>query len=101
MKSITVKELADLLSSNDHIILIDVRWQDEWDDGHIPEAEHIPLDRVEEHIHRFKGKTVYMYCRTGGRSCSACNAFTENNIDAYNVEGGILAWKAAGYPLAH
>jgi rhodanese-related sulfurtransferase len=42
---------------------------------------------------------VVFYCRSGGRSAMATQAFSEAGYDAHNMTGGLLAWDAAGLPL--
>jgi rhodanese-related sulfurtransferase len=80
--------------------LVDVREDYEWDEGRIPGARHLPLGEVAaqaESIHR--ETPVVFYCRVGGRSAMAANAFARAGYDAYNMTGGILEWEAQGLPL--
>ena len=48
------------------------------------------LDELED----VKDRKVYLVCRSGGRSASATRLLLEAGFDAYNVEGGMLAWEA-------
>ena len=43
---------------------------------------------------------VVFYCRSGGRSAMATEAFTQAGYDAHNMAGGMLAWASAGLPIA-
>ena len=90
---ISVEELAAL---GEEVTLIDVREPDEWEQGHVPWAVHIPLGTVPEHIERFSGSPTYVICKVGGRSARACEFVAEQGRDAVNVVGGMLAWEAAG-----
>ena len=41
---------------------------------------------------------LIVYCRSGARSRQACEILAQHNFTVFNLEGGITAWKAAGYP---
>ncbi|QQR83967.1 rhodanese-like domain-containing protein [Candidatus Peregrinibacteria bacterium] len=99
MKSITTQELFKKLRSKDHFILVDVRWTDEWNSGHIPSATHVPIDQFEKNVSHWKGKTVIPYCQSGGRSSLACKILEKNHIDHFNLKGGVAQWKKEGLPL--
>ena len=82
--------------------IVDVREQNEWDAGHIPGAEHVPLATVEEIIpQRFtKDEAIVTHCRSGVRSAKAAFALKQlgfNNVAS--MAGGILAWEEAGLPI--
>ena len=82
------------------IQLIDVREDYEWDEGRIAGARHLALGELTaqaETIHR--ETPVVFYCRVGGRSAMAANAFRRAGYDAYTMTGGLLAWEARGLPL--
>jgi len=82
------------------IQLIDVREQYEWDEGRIAGARHLALGELTgqaETIHR--ETPVVFYCRVGGRSAMAANAFKRAGYEAYTMTGGLLAWEARGLPL--
>jgi rhodanese-related sulfurtransferase len=52
--------------------LVDVRTQEEFNSGSVPGAVNIPLDQLEQSLHRFKGQgTVVVFCRSGMRSSQA------------------------------
>lgn len=82
--------------------LIDVRRPDEYNDelGHIPGTELITLqtDFPEKVKHLPKDKKYLFICRSGGRSTKAAQQALLNNIrDVSNLDGGMLAWRKAGY----
>ena len=82
------------------IQLIDVREDYEWDEGRIAGARHLALGELTaqaETIHR--ETPVVFYCRVGGRSAMAANAFSRAGYEAYTMTGGLLAWEARGLPL--
>jgi rhodanese-related sulfurtransferase len=89
--------VGELLALGDEVRVIDVREQDEWDDGHIPWAIHVPLGTVPEQLEQFDGSPTYVVCRSGGRSGRACEFAAGQGVDAVNVVGGMLAWWDAGF----
>ncbi|MCQ4083219.1 rhodanese-like domain-containing protein [Streptomyces sp. RB6PN25] len=80
--------------------LLDVREPDEWAAGHAEEAVHIPMGEVVARIAEVPaGRTVHVVCRVGGRSAQVAQYLIAQGVDAVNVDGGMLAWEAAGRPL--
>lgn len=81
-------------------ILVDVRSAEEVTDMGIPGARNMPLERIETDGPDLQNyTTVYVSCRSGGRSAMAVNALHNLGItQAVNVRGGIIAWKDAGLP---
>ena len=89
--------------NHEDAVLVDVREDKEFRQGHILDAVHIPLgtlgSRMEE-LDKFKGRPVIIGCRSGSRSASACNRLRKSGFDdVYNLRGGILAWENANLPL--
>lgn len=76
--------------------LIDVRTQEEWDEGHIASALHWPLSRIEggELPPFASDKPRILYCRSGGRSSRALTLLAEKGIkDVSHLKQGFLSWK--------
>lgn len=91
MGKITTTEVKDILDNkDDNYILIDVREDYEFNEGHIPGAVNIPLGNITT-VDYSKDKTLIVYCRSGNRSNQA--AIKLKNM-GYNVKdmGGILDW---------
>jgi rhodanese-related sulfurtransferase len=80
-------------------VLLDVREDDEWDAGHVPGAVHLPLGRVAEVVHRFRGEEVLTLCRSGARSGLAAKALAAGGVNVHNVQGGMRSWLQAGLPV--
>src|SRR3954449_448589 len=85
-------------------VIVDVREQHEFDEGHIPGAVHVPRSYLEQRIEGAapdKGQHVVLYCASGNRSALA--AHTMQQLLGYeNVEsmrGGITLWKDRGYDV--
>jgi rhodanese-related sulfurtransferase len=80
--------------------VVDVREDHEWDAGRIPGARHVPLGQVTAQADSIDPDTpVVFVCRVGGRSAMAAQAFRRAGYDAYNLDGGMLAWAGRGLPL--
>jgi molybdenum cofactor guanylyltransferase len=92
---IDIPTLRDKLDAGEP--LFDVRQPDEYDQGHAPGARLVPLGEVPERVDEFPtDRTVYVICRSGGRSAKAVEHLRANGVDAVNVAGGTLAWIEAG-----
>jgi rhodanese-related sulfurtransferase len=80
--------------------LLDVREDDEWAAGHAPGARHIPLGQLGGRSSEVpRDETVYVICRSGGRSARAAQALAGAGWHAVNVAGGMQDWAAAGRPM--
>lgn len=78
-------------------VVIDVREDDEYADGHIPQARHIPLGEVVDRQSEFPvDSTFYVVCAMGGRSARAVEFLRSSGLDAVNVAGGTQEWIASG-----
>lgn len=81
-------------------IILDVREKSEFDLGHIPHSRLMPLSTMADHLqHVPRGKKLIVACRTGGRSTSAVARLQAEGIHAVNLEGGLIAWRKAGFDL--
>lgn len=81
----------------DGALLLDVREDDEWTAGHAPDAQHLPLGRIESESATIpKDRPIVAVCRVGGRSQRAAIALRSAGFDVVNLTGGMQAWAAAG-----
>ncbi len=105
MKNCSVQEFKKALesgASQSDIAFIDVCSIPEYDAHHIEGVQNIPLDELLSRTNELKDKKIiYVHCFSGGRSGLAAELLASHGIDAeiYNVEGGIIAWHEAGFPL--
>jgi rhodanese-related sulfurtransferase len=93
-------DVTDAHSAAGQNVLLDVRNADEWQAGHAPGAQWIPLgelDRARTEI--AFNKRIVCVCRSGQRSARAAEALNEWGFDAVNMTGGMRAWEAAGLPV--
>ena len=80
--------------------LVDVRRNDEWEGARLEGAKHLPLEILTSKIAEIdKDRPIVFYCHTGVRSAMATEAFAAGGYDAYNLAGGIRAWKASDLPV--
>jgi len=80
--------------------LLDVREDDEWHAGHAPEAVHVAMGTIPDRTAELPSdRTIVCICRVGGRSGAVAVALAGAGYDVRNVEGGMLAWEATGYPV--
>lgn len=86
--------------SDTTVQLLDVRSQQEYDEGHLPGAYIIDvndstfLSQVEGQLS--KDRPVAVYCRSGRRSASAARQLVKAGYQVVNLDGGIIAWKEQG-----
>ena len=74
-------------------LLLDVRDDDEWAEGFIPGAVHIPLDQLRGRLGELPDdREIIAYCRSGQRSYYACRILTQNGFRARNLSGAYLTW---------
>jgi sulfur-carrier protein adenylyltransferase/sulfurtransferase len=84
-------------------VVVDVREQDEWDEGHIPGAVHLPRGHLESRIERLapdRSRPVVVYCSAGNRSAFAAKTLGELGYeDVASLAGGFTDWKRNGFPV--
>jgi len=92
---ISVDDLAKRLPANG-VVLIDVRNDNEWNDGHIESAIHIPLGHLAERINDVPaGKPIVVHCQMGGRSSIAASLLQRlGRKNVTNLSGGYDAWSS-------
>src|SRR5437588_7093043 len=90
-----------LIEAGDPLI-VDVREQDEWDEGHIPGAIHIPRGNLESRVEQAlpdRERPVVVYCAGGSRSAFAAKTLEELGYDTvWSLAGGYTEWKRNGFP---
>lgn len=103
ISTINVHELKKRYDESPDLCLIDVREHDEWNEMHIPGALHIPKDELINKIEvkaPDRSRPIYLHCRGGVRSLYAAHSLLEMGYQTvYSVDGGIIEWATAGYPI--
>jgi rhodanese-related sulfurtransferase len=84
-------------------VWVDVRELEEWQEGHIPGAVHVPRGYLESRIENAapdKSTPVVLYCASGNRSVFAAKTLSDLGYGApYSLTGGITDWKRNGYDV--
>ena len=93
-KSISAKELNELLNSAEKIQIVDVREHFEWDICHIEGGLNIPMDLIVESLDKIsKDITTVVMCHHGVRSMNVIQYLESKGYkNLINLEGGIHAW---------
>ncbi len=90
------------LINHKNAFVLDVREPDEYKNGHLLNAQLIPLGKLKERIgelKKYKDVPIVVVCRSGNRSGTACvNLAKEGFSQAYNLTGGMMAWQKANLP---
>ena len=91
---------VELMAIYKNVSVIDVREMDEYVDGHVPGAKHIPLSLIPVRNNEMdKGAKHYVICEAGGRSAQACEFLEHQGFDVVNIAGGTGSWRMMGAPL--
>jgi rhodanese-related sulfurtransferase len=85
----------------DGAYILDVREVDEWEAGHPPGAHHVPMMTIPARIADVPAdEQVVVLCRHGHRSAQVVGFLSARGRDnVINLDGGIVAWVAAGRPI--
>lgn len=83
--------------------LLDVRTPEEFEEAHIKGSinYNVTDSTLAENLDNLnKKKPVFVYCRSGVRSMQAAELLKEHGFKVYNLAGGIIDWKAKGFPTS-
>ena len=93
--NITAAEAKQIMDSEEGYTILDVRTQEEYDEGHIPGAVLIPNTELEERAEEVltdKDQLILVYCHSGRRSKLAAKILAELGYTNIREFGGILDW---------
>ena len=93
--NITAEEAKQIMDSEEGYIILDVRTQEEYDQGHIPGAIVISHEEIAEKAEKVltdKDQLILVYCRSGRRSKLAAEALVELGYTNIKEFGGIINW---------
>ncbi len=98
MADLTQEQWSKRAAEDKDAVILDVRTQEEVDDGYIPGAVHIDFylgqGFLEEIEKLDKAKSYYVYCRSGNRSGQACALMNSRGFGrCYNLMGGMMEWE--------
>jgi len=99
-QEVDVQTVFDIQGMED-IYVLDVREQDEYDEKHIPNVNLLPMSEIQSRLDEIpKDKEVIVTCRSGNRSGQVTSFLEQNGFDnVHNMQGGIVAWEEAGFPI--
>ena len=102
-KHVDVAGAAKLIETNKDVVILDIRTEDEFKDGHLAKAVNIDyLDKTfgDKIAKLDKDKTYLVHCAAGGRSTKSLEQFKAKGFkNIYHLDGGYGAWEAAGKPV--
>ena len=90
--SISLLLIPLLVKGNDAVLIIDVRTDQEWNNGHLESAIHIPLSEIEtklETLLEHKDSEIYLYCGAGRRAEAARNILSDAGFTNLTNAGGM------------
>jgi rhodanese-related sulfurtransferase len=96
MKAVTPLEFDALGSA---VALIDVREPAELEVVRTDRAQPMPMSTLLDHLDELPGQPIYVLCHSGSRSGRVAEYLEQQGYDAYNIDGGIVEWEAAGLPV--
>ena len=100
--NVTPAEAESLLASSRDVVVVDVRTQEEFAEGHIAGARNVNFNSPNfvEKMQEFTGKKVLLHCASGGRSSRAIEALSSTSFaQLYHLNKGFNAWQEAGKPV--
>lgn len=91
---------ATRLINDSHAVVLDVREPAEFAAGHLPNARNIPMAELDKRVNDLpQGKPVLVCCASGARSGRALSLLRQGGREAFNLAGGVAAWRQAGLPV--
>jgi rhodanese-related sulfurtransferase len=96
------REIKRRLDAREKLVLVDVREDSEWAQGHLPGATHLGKGVIERDVERFfpdKEDPLVLYCGGGYRSALAGDSLLKMGYtNVISMDGGWRAWVEAGFP---
>lgn len=98
MQETTIAEF--IRAHGEGAVVVDVRETDEYVEGHVPGAIHIPLAMLPNRTDEVpQANPVFVICRSGQRSQVGAEVLAAQGRKAVSVAGGTLGWIQAGRPI--
>lgn len=100
-------DVAEMMTSNKDITLLDVRTQEEYEERHLRGAILLPIQQLSQQSlnevglgEDMKDKEIYLYCRSGNRSYTAYNIMRSlGYTNIKSIAGGMIHWEEDNYPF--
>jgi rhodanese-related sulfurtransferase len=102
-RNVAPADAMALLTQRQQVFLLDVRTAEEYRQARLDGATLIPIDQVVRRLAEIpRDRPVLVYCAVGSRSAQVFNFLARRGYaEVYNLDGGIYAWAAQGYPVRH
>jgi molybdopterin/thiamine biosynthesis adenylyltransferase/rhodanese-related sulfurtransferase len=100
---VDAREARELLDAAQPPLFLDVRERDEWVEGFVPGAVHVPRGNLESRIEQVasdRTREIVIYCAAGARSAFAAKSLGELGYEQVrSLAGGFTDWKRNGHPI--
>jgi rhodanese-related sulfurtransferase len=104
VREVTIDDVKPRLDRHDAFHLVDVREESEFAAGHLPGAAHLGKGIIERDVEAAipdPTAEIVLYCGGGFRSALAADNLQKMGYqNVWSMDGGIRAWREAGYPTA-
>ncbi len=101
-KRLTPTDAVRIINDQDAIVL-DVRSLSDYKKGHILNARHVPMTKIDEvakELSKRKSSPVLCYCALGSTAPQACDKLKKQGFEqVHSLRGGLNAWQAASLPV--
>jgi rhodanese-related sulfurtransferase len=94
---------ATRLINHENAVLVDMRNDKDYREGHIVNAVHVPAEQNDAagKLDKYRDRPLIVCCRSGNQSLRLCSELTKKGFaSVYNLKGGLHAWQQAGLPLS-
>lgn len=93
--SLSMAQVQQELAQNPNIRLVDVRTEEEFSDGHIPNSVNVPLGSIQQigEVVPNQNEKLFVYCLSGSRSEMACAQLVQMGYSDVTNIGGISNWQ--------
>ena len=102
LKKLSPMDATQLINREDAVVL-DVRSDGEFNQGHIVNALNIPQKSIQEQLsklNKYRDRPIIMACRNGQIASGVGSTLRKNGFEqVYNLAGGLVAWEGANLPL--
>lgn len=93
-KNIGPEQLQSMMDSDKDLLVVDVREQEEYQQGHIANSILMPTSAFQDRVNELpKDKSIALVCASGARSAQVADFLVQSGYkDVYNLERGLMVW---------
>ncbi len=103
IREFSIDEYRARVAQGEKFVLVDVREDHEWEDGHLPGATHLSKGVIERDVEKTipdKETPIVCYCGGGFRSALACDNLQKMGYkNVTSLDGGFRGWSGKGLPV--